>query len=124
MKHAAEASGETSGKETARFATILKNLGAFHLEKKNYSRADSLFRIALPIYEKVIGKSHQDYANVLSYLGFIEAETGHFAEAEKYFLDAKNIMETSLGTKNEYFTHYLIALFQLYLLSLIIVILQ
>ena len=62
-----------------------------------YSEAEPLYRKALAIREKVLGKAHPGYAQTLNNLAALLGATGLYGEAEPLYREALAIREKALG---------------------------
>ena len=71
-------------------ATILKTMG-------QYAVAEPLYRRALGIYEKALGKDHPNVATSLNNLALLLASQGKYVEAEPLYRRALAIKEKALG---------------------------
>ena len=72
-------------------ATILQKMG-------QYADAEPLFRRALAIDEKALGKDHPDVASSLNNLALLLYSQGKYGEAEPLYRRALGIYEKKLGT--------------------------
>lgn len=79
-------------------ATLANNLALRYYDFAQYSRAEPLFRRALEINEKALGKDHPTVATRLNNLAELLRAQGHYAEAEPLYRRALAINEKALGT--------------------------
>lgn len=71
-------------------------------EQGKYSEAEALYRRALLINEKALGKQHPYVAANLSKLTVLYFEQGKYAEAESLFQHVLQISEKALGKSHPY----------------------
>ncbi len=79
-------------------AGLLNEAGTYQYERALYSEAETMFRRALEIKEKSLGKDHPDVAMSLNNLAGLYHTQGKYAEAEPMYRRALEICEKSLGT--------------------------
>jgi len=72
-------------------ALINSKLGTFYLDNGSYKKADSVFRIALDIHQKL--KRYEDACNVLQAISAVYTEAGDEVNSLKYILAAKAMAE-------------------------------
>ncbi|WNG32081.1 tetratricopeptide repeat protein [Cystobacter fuscus] len=72
-------------------------LGAIHLARGEFARAEPLFQRALEIREAALGKDHPDVADSLNALGKLYSDQGLYDRAEPLLQRALEIRETALG---------------------------
>lgn len=83
--------------DAARLANALNDHALSLRTLGNNEEAEPLFREALDIAEKALGKDHPDYATGLNNLALLLHATGRTAEAEPLFREALEIAAKSLG---------------------------
>jgi tetratricopeptide (TPR) repeat protein len=78
-------------------ATSLGRLANLYYSQGRYGEAEPLYRRALAISEKQLGKNHPDVATSLSNLALLHKSQGRYGEAESLFQRALAIQEQQLG---------------------------
>jgi tetratricopeptide (TPR) repeat protein len=78
-------------------AFLLNQAGGYLDERALYSEAEPMYRRALEIREKSLGKDHPSVANSLNNLAGLYREQGKYDEAEPMYRRALEIREKSLG---------------------------
>ncbi|OAD18955.1 TPR repeat protein, partial [Candidatus Thiomargarita nelsonii] len=63
----------------------LNSLASLHQAKGDYESAEQLYKRALVIREKVLGKEHPDTATSLSRLGNLHQAKGDYESAEQLY---------------------------------------
>ena len=84
-------------KSRSRFGVNLNNLGALQYAKGNATKAEQLYRRALAIKEKVLGRDHPDVAMTLNNLAVLYKSQGRFTEAEPLYRRSLSIFQKVLG---------------------------
>lgn len=88
------------GTEDTVIATILYQLGTYHLKSRNYGDAESYFQQSLAVREKLLGADHPDVAAALYYLGGIYLRQGEYEKAEPFFQRALAVRERHFGPEH------------------------
>ena len=73
------------------------NLADLYRILDRYEEAEPMFKRALAIFEKVLGREHRGVAMSLNGLAQLYVTTGHYEEAESMFKRAIAIFEEALG---------------------------
>ena len=73
------------------------NLGGLLKDMGRYGEAEPLYRQALEIGEKTIGKAHPQFAKLLNNLARLLQAMGRYEEADPNFLEALEISIATLG---------------------------
>ena len=73
------------------------NLAVLLKDQGKYAEAEPLFRRAIEIDEKALGKDHPDVANDYNNLAGLLQDQGKYAEAEPLYRRAIEIFQTNLG---------------------------
>lgn len=81
-------------------ANTMNSLAVLYEEQGNYTEALPLFKQALEIHEKVLGKHHPDTANSLNNLAGVYRAQGNYAEALPLVKQALEIREKVLGKQH------------------------
>ncbi len=85
------------GFEFEEAAILLNDAGFYQYERALYSEAEPMYRRALEIREKSLGKDHPDVATSLNNLAELYRAQGKYAEAEPMYRRALEIFEKSIG---------------------------
>lgn len=80
--------------------SLLLKAGRYLLERAQYSQAESLYRQALAMRERVLGQEHPDVAESLNDLGELYDHQGKYSEAESLYQRALAIREQALGPQD------------------------
>jgi CHAT domain-containing protein/tetratricopeptide (TPR) repeat protein len=99
-KMALEKAKEEFGEEDTTVASVLNRIGAYYLDRANYTEAENILKQALTIREKTLGPEHPDVANTLSNLGNLYLDQGKYTEAEPLYKRALSIREKALGPEH------------------------
>jgi CHAT domain-containing protein len=91
---------EQSRDELVRQASQLNRQGVTLYQQGRYAGAESLFKRALDIREKVLGSEHPDVGQSLDNLALVYAREGRYADAEPLFKRALAIREKVLGPEH------------------------
>ena len=70
------------GPDHADLARVLYNLAGIYKRQVKYAEAERLYRRALAIEEKALGRDHADVATTLNDLAGVYERQGKYAEAE------------------------------------------
>jgi tetratricopeptide (TPR) repeat protein len=81
-----------------RLASILYNLAGVHLEQGEYAAAESLYRSALAIRERVLGPDDPITAEVWNDLGFLLLHQRKYDEAAGWLQKALGVWQESPGS--------------------------
>ena len=92
---------EGLGDKDARLAGSLDHLGAVHSQKKEYTKAEPLFKRAIAIIEAARDKGHTDLIITLQNLATVYRETGRLDEAEAAYKRTQAIVEATFGKDDE-----------------------
>ena len=85
--------------------TALNNLATAYMGSGRYEEAESIYREAIGVGAKVLGREHPEYATTLNNLAGLLEATGRFQEAEFLFREAAGVMAKALGKEHpEYAT--------------------
>jgi CHAT domain-containing protein len=79
-----------------------------------YGKAEPLYRQALEIYKKALGKDHPDYATSLTNLAWLQRSMGEYARAEPLYRQALEIRKKALGEEHPDYAMSLYSLAGLY----------
>jgi len=82
--------------------TIMNNLGVALVKSGSYSEAEPLYKRALEISEKALGKDHPDVATTLNNLAGLYDSQGRYSEAEPLYKRALQILEKAFGNQHPY----------------------
>lgn len=88
---------ETFSESDIRLATTLNNLAAVHYMNADYVAAEPMFRRALSIRERSLGRDHVEVATSLNNLAALYREQGNHAAAVPALERARDILEQALG---------------------------
>jgi tetratricopeptide (TPR) repeat protein len=80
--------------------TLLNSAGSYLEGRAAHAEAEPLFREALAIGEKTLGREHPNVVAVLNNLANLLRDTGRHAEAEPLIREALAISEKSLGREH------------------------
>ena len=80
------------------YAIALASLADVYWRQGKYAEAEALYKRAVVIREKVLGKDHSDVADYLNNLGVILNDQGKYAEAEGLYNRALAIHEKARNT--------------------------
>ncbi|MFA4956509.1 MAG: FxSxx-COOH system tetratricopeptide repeat protein [Candidatus Methanoperedens sp.] len=83
-------------------ARLLNNVGLYQYECAFYSEAERVYRCALEIFEKSLGKDHSDVATLINNLALLYYSQGKYDEAETMYKRALAISEQSLDKNHPY----------------------
>jgi serine/threonine-protein kinase len=86
--------------DTLAEAVALVLLANTHFDAGQYDDADSLNRLALPIYQRLRGPQHPLVADILINLGAIRFQRGDYAGAEARYREALAIVEPWYGREH------------------------
>lgn len=86
------------GPEHERLSRTLVNLGALHLDIREYDKAESLLNEALAMRRKLFGDDHPSVASALFNLSSVYFLTRRFDQAEQALRQALDIQERRLAT--------------------------
>jgi tetratricopeptide (TPR) repeat protein len=102
LPHAKEAAKliDNLGFEFNEAAGLLNHAGYYCIETAQYEDAESLFKRALAIKEKVLGPYHPDTATSLNDFALLYTYQGKYEEAEPLYKRALAIWEKALGPDN------------------------
>ena len=89
-----------AGREDARIAQSLNDLGVVVRESGDFKHARSLLHEAATMRRKVLGPEHQDLAITLVELGRTYSQVGESAQAEPLFREALAIRRKTLGNEH------------------------
>jgi tetratricopeptide (TPR) repeat protein len=78
-------------------ADLLDRTGSYLLEHSMYSQAETLYRRALTMRERLWGAEHPQVASSLHHLAVLERANGNYARAEPLFQRALAMREQHLG---------------------------
>jgi tetratricopeptide (TPR) repeat protein len=90
------------GVNHANYGLALNSLAAVYAEQGRYPDAEALFKRALVIKEKALGKDHLDVVAPLNGLAFVYRNQGKNADAEPLYKRALAIREKALGADHPY----------------------
>lgn len=102
------------GKNHIAYAISVNTLGNVYVAMGEYALAESLFKIAIPIYKKNYGSWHIDYASCMNDLALLYFEMGNYKNAEQLFKVVLNIFGKTLGKQHPDYATILNNLAQLY----------
>lgn len=105
------------GTEHVNYAVALNNLAAVAYAESRYGEAESLYRRAVAIRERIQGASHPDVAKNLIILANVHVAQNRFADAEGLYARALAIQERSLGPQHPEVAQTAIALGETYALE-------
>lgn len=88
---------ETYSELDTRLATTLNNIAAVHYVKGEYAAAEPLFRRALSIRERSLGRNHAEVATSLNNLAAVNRKQGDLRAAAPALQRALGIREEALG---------------------------
>jgi CHAT domain-containing protein/tetratricopeptide (TPR) repeat protein len=88
------------GVNHANYATALNSLAIVYWYQGRYADAEGLFKRALPIREKTLGKDHLLVAEVLNNLALVYKDQGKYADAEGLHKRALAIREKAVGARH------------------------
>jgi tetratricopeptide (TPR) repeat protein len=88
-------------------AILLNQAGGYQDERGLYSEAEPMFRLALEIREKSLGKDHPDVATSLNNLAKFYHSQGMYDKAEPMHRRTLTILEKSLGKDHPYVAYSL-----------------
>lgn len=77
-------------------AILANNLAALYADFAQYTRAEPLYRRALKIWEKALGKDHPNVASALNNLAGLLSAQGNYAQADPLYRRAMEIDEKAL----------------------------
>ena len=78
-------------------ADALNQLAELYRSQSRYADAEPLYRRALAIWEKTLGRDHHDTALSLNNLALLYTQQGRFAQAEPLYQRSLAIRENALG---------------------------
>ncbi|MDP3105470.1 MAG: tetratricopeptide repeat protein [Candidatus Methanoperedens sp.] len=81
---------------------LLNQVGFYQYERALYSEAEPMYRRALEINEKLLGKNDSNIATSLNNLAALYKSQGKYDEAEPMYRRALEIFEKSLGKEHPY----------------------
>jgi CHAT domain-containing protein/Tfp pilus assembly protein PilF len=113
FKRAVDVSEKALGEDSPIYAIHLNGLAALYQRTKDFSRAESTYKISLAITEKV-NRDHEQSVSALMGLGEICLTRSEYQQAESFYRRALVIRETALGPKHPDVTFPLDALAWLY----------
>lgn len=96
------------------YGTIALNIAELYVKNSSYKQADSLFQIAIQVYEKVYGVNSINYQEALMNYAVLKLEIGNYSYANQKFLQLKNDFEKNLGKISKQYITCLINLGNLY----------
>jgi tetratricopeptide (TPR) repeat protein len=88
------------GPDAVETATALNNLALVYETLARYAEAEPLYRRAIEIGEKTLGKEHPDVATQYNNLALLLRDQGKYAEAEPLYRRAIEIDEKALGKEH------------------------
>lgn len=88
------------GSEDTVVASILYQLGKYHLNSRNYNEAERCLKRSLEIREKYLGADHKDVAATLYNLGAVHLRRAEYDKAEPFFQRALAIRERLFGAQH------------------------
>jgi len=88
---------KVEAKETVELAQAQDRLASVAQDQGRYEEAEELFRQALEIDEKTIGRDHPDYSTRLNNLAVAVRAQGRYEEAEELYRQALKIDEETIG---------------------------
>ena len=80
-----EACGQEYGAESASYASLLGEQGAYYRGQGRYQESEDCFQRALELLEKTAGKDSPAYATALNNLASVHRLTGRYADAEREY---------------------------------------
>jgi CHAT domain-containing protein/Tfp pilus assembly protein PilF len=103
------------GPEHAAVTRSLNYLASLYEDKRDYAKAEPLYRRALTIQEKMLGPEHAAVTRSLNHLASLYHDKGDYANAEPLYQRALTIMEKTLGPEHPDLATSLHALAVLYI---------
>jgi tetratricopeptide (TPR) repeat protein len=91
---------ETFGRDDARIALTLNDLGLLFKAQGRYGEAETALERALPIMEKALGPEHRDVAANLNNLADLFSVQGRYGEAEPLYRGALVVFEKARGPQH------------------------
>ncbi len=88
------------GKDSKEYATSLNNLGTVYSNKKQYKKAEMLYKESLKIRQDILEKKHPDAAISLNSLGVIYLDQKKYREATYFLKRSLNINKEAFGMKH------------------------
>ena len=86
------------GESDPRYEAALRNLAGFYCRAHSYAEAESLYKHALVVSEKVHGAQHEETATLLNDLALMLQEEARFPEAQAFLQRALAIREVAFGS--------------------------
>ena len=90
-----------NNKSFLEYAKVCNDLGFMYYNQGIYSKAEELYKEAMPIVEKLEGKENIYYATLTNNLGEVYRLKGLFAEAEPLFMESIILREKLFGKKSQ-----------------------
>lgn len=84
----------------AKVAVVLNDLGLLLENRREYARAEPLYRRALAIQETALGAAHPEVGTTLNNLGSAVGGAGRLKEAEPLLRRALGVLEEALGERH------------------------
>lgn len=89
---------QTYGQESAPYASLLGELGAYCRGQGRYEESETYFRQALELLERTAGKESVAYATALGNLASVHRFTGQCADAEREYAACLALYRRTVGT--------------------------
>lgn len=93
-----EACGQEYGAESASYASLLGEQGAYYRGQGRYQESEDCFQRALELLEKTAGKDSPAYATALNNLASVHRLTGRYADAEREYAACLALYRRTVGT--------------------------
>jgi len=88
---------ERLGPDDFRLNVSLSTLAGLHRVQGNYAEAAALYRRALDLAERAVGRRHPDFAVSLGNLALVYREQGDYEQAETLLVEAQEILVETEG---------------------------
>ena len=85
------------GEKHPTYGVILNNLARLYTLTGEYTRAEPLFKEAIEISVKTVGREHPNYTLCLSNMALLYGSTGDYARAKSLFQEALEIRKKTVG---------------------------
>lgn len=86
------------GEESAPYASLLGELGAYYRGQGRYEESEDCFQRSLDLLGKTVGKESPAYATALNNLASVHRFTGRYADAEREYAACLALYRRTVGT--------------------------
>lgn len=86
------------GEESAPYASMLGELGAYYRGQGRYEESEDCFQRSLKLLENTVGKESPAYATALNNLASVHRFTGRYADAEREYAACLALYRRTVGT--------------------------